>query len=106
MQIIEIQARLNGAHRNQSGEGTLSIPEGWAVIPEDMELPESFPFVDIETERYTPEDAEPYMVVTVMTAREVPEPEPEPEPEPTQLDRVEAQAMYTALMTDTLLEEE
>lgn len=25
---------------------------------------------------------------------------------PTQLDRVEAQAMYTALMTDTLLEED
>lgn len=36
-----------------------------------------------------------------------PLPEPEPEPDaPTQLDRVEAQTMYTALMTDTLLEEE
>ena len=34
-----------------------------------------------------------------------PEPEPEPAP-PTQLDRVEAQAAYTALMTDTLLESE
>lgn len=30
----------------------------------------------------------------------------EPEPAPTQLDRIEAQAAYTALMTDTLLEEE
>ena len=30
--------------------------------------------------------------------------QPEPEPEPTQLDRVEAQATYTAMMTDTLLE--
>ena len=29
---------------------------------------------------------------------------PEPEPKPTQLDRVEAQATYTAIMTDTLLE--
>lgn len=29
---------------------------------------------------------------------------PEPEPEPTQLDRIEAQATYTAMMTDTLLE--
>lgn len=36
-----------------------------------------------------------------------PLPEPEPTPAaPTQLDRVEAQTMYTALMTDTLLEEE
>ena len=34
-----------------------------------------------------------------------PLPEPEPEPEvPSQLDRVEAQATYTAMMTDTLLE--
>lgn len=36
-----------------------------------------------------------------------PEPLPEPEPAgPTQLDRIEAQAMYTAMMTDTLLQEE
>lgn len=27
----------------------------------------------------------------------------EPEPKPTQLDRIEAQAAYTALMTDTLI---
>ena len=33
----------------------------------------------------------------------LPEPEPVPE-EPTQLDRVEAQVAYTAMMTDTLLE--
>ena len=33
----------------------------------------------------------------------LPEPEPVPE-EPSQLDRVEAQATYTAMMTDTLLE--
>ena len=33
--------------------------------------------------------------------------EPEPEPEtPSQLDRVEAQVTYTAMMTDTLLESE
>lgn len=30
----------------------------------------------------------------------------EPDPPPTQMDRLEAQATYTALMTDTLLEEE
>lgn len=29
----------------------------------------------------------------------------EPDPRPTQLDRIEAQALYTALMTDTLIEE-
>lgn len=31
---------------------------------------------------------------------------PEPsDPQPTQLDRIEAQALYTAMMTDTLIEE-
>ena len=36
----------------------------------------------------------------------VPVPAPNPVPdEPSQLDRVEAQAVYTAMMTDTLLEE-
>lgn len=32
------------------------------------------------------------------------EPESPADPEPTQLDRIEAQATYTAMMTDTLLE--
>lgn len=49
MKIIEIQALSIGAHRNQSGEFS-SVPEGWAVIPEDMEIPSTFPFVDIVVE--------------------------------------------------------
>ena len=46
---------------------------------------------------------------SVWTEPPAPEPMPDPEPvapQPTQLDRVEAQALYTALMTDTLLEDE
>lgn len=35
----------------------------------------------------------------------LPEPEQPSDPQPTQLDRIEAQALYTALMTDTILEE-
>ena len=73
MRIIEIQPLSNGAHHNQ--EGTFrTVPAGWAVIPPDMEIPETFPFVDIEVDGQT---------VTSMTAGVVPEPEPEPEPEPT-----------------------
>ena len=71
MKYIEIAALPNGAHRNQETDAVLS-PEGWAVIPEELEIPESFPFVDITAESGT---------VTSMTAREVPEPEPEPETE-------------------------
>lgn len=80
MQIIEIAALPNGAHRNQTGTFR-AIPEGWAVVPEGLAIPQAFPFVSIEVE-----DG----VVTGMTAGTVPEPEPEPEPEPTIDERVTA----------------
>lgn len=95
MQIIEIKALENGAHNNQTSDAITSPPPGWAVIPVGMKIPETFPFVDIEVEGN---------VVVKMTAGTVPEPEPEPTPEPTQLDRIEAQSTYTAMMTGTLLE--
>ena len=73
MLIIEITALENGAHRNQTG-AFRTIPDGWAEVPSSIEIPDTFPFVDIEVENG---------VVTSMTAGVVPEPEPEPEPEPT-----------------------
>ena len=69
MHIIEITALASGAHRNQNGDLT-AVPEGWAVIPEEIELPDSFPFVNLVTEGQT---------VVSMTAGVVPEPEPIPE---------------------------
>ncbi len=72
MRIIEINESENGAHRNQTTVGNNAVPEGWAVIPDDIEFPSTFPFVDI-----TVEDG----VVTSMTAGVMPPPEPEPEPE-------------------------
>ena len=50
MRIIEIEALENGAHRNQTNSTDMPIPEGWAVIPDDMELPYSFPFVYVTVE--------------------------------------------------------
>ena len=85
MRIIEIEVLDNGAHRNQNG--TLSyVPKGWAVIPDTIEIPDTFPFVNIEVE-----DG----VVIKMTAGVVPEPTPIPEPEPSVEERV------TALETET-----
>lgn len=49
MLIIEINALDNGAHRNQSWNGS-SIPDGWAVVPDDMET-ENFPFGEVTVER-------------------------------------------------------
>lgn len=47
MKLIEIQALPNGAHRNQEGNFK-AIPEGYAQIPDDMVIPDTFPFVNIE----------------------------------------------------------
>lgn len=76
MQMIEIASHGNGAHGNQTYHGFL--PEGWAIIPEGIEIPDTFPFVDI-----TVEDFEGRAVVATMTAGAVPEPAPVPEREPT-----------------------
>lgn len=95
MKIIEITALSNGAHRNQTGNFS-TIHDGWAFIPDGMETP-NFPFGDVEVE-----EINGIMTVTKWTAGEIPE--PEPDPEPTQLDHIEAQTTYTAMVTGTLLE--
>lgn len=77
MRLIEIKAQENGAHNNQTINGTVAVPEGWAVIPDDMEL-ESFPFGDVVAE-----EIDGVMTVTGWVPGVIPEPEPEPEPEPT-----------------------
>lgn len=75
MKIIEIAPLDNGAHRNQSG-GLSVVPEGWAVIPADMET-ENFPFGDVEVA-----EVNGVMTVTKWIPGVMPEPEPIPEPEP------------------------
>ena len=74
MKLIEVVALSNGAHRNQMCNFEMPVPDGWAVIPEDMTIPDTFPYVNITVDGTT---------VTSMMAGVVPEPEPEPEPEPT-----------------------
>lgn len=71
MRIIEIKALENGAHINVIGE-VGAVPEGCAVIPEDMETP-NFPFGDVEVE-----EKGGVMTVTKWIARDV-EPMPTPE---------------------------
>ena len=71
--IIKIEPNDNGSHINQSTVPKI-IPDGWALVPSDMEIPDTFPFMNIEVN-----DG----IVTSMTAGIVPEPEPlEPEPQP------------------------
>lgn len=93
MRIIEIVALSNGAHRNQIGN-FMVIPDGWAVIPVDMETPASFPFVGVVAE-----DVNGVMTVTSMTEGEFPAPTPTQETEPTELERLRADIDYIAVMT-------
>ena len=97
MRIIEIAALSNGAHRNQSPNSLSVIPNGWAIVPDDLSTP-NFPFGDLETLM-----VDGMLTVTKWIPGVVPNSEPEVH-EPSQLDIIEAQVTYTAMMTDTLLE--
>ena len=112
MRIVKIEGNPNGSHHNHFADHITTVPEGWAMIPDGFAVPDSFPFVDLEAEEQihyrkvvTLEGLveQPFtaMTVTAMTEREVP---PAPEPEPSWQERQEAQLVYTAMMTDTLLE--
>ena len=70
MTIIEVAPLSNGAHLNQTGAHFETIPEGWAVIPEEL-LPvweAAAPFVSVI--------AESGVVTELMPGRRQ-EPEPE-----------------------------
>lgn len=71
MTIIELAPLKNGAHRNQTTSGLLPVPNGWAVIPEEMAIPETFPFVGVEAQAG---------IATALTPGTVPKPESEPIP--------------------------
>lgn len=79
VKIIKIETLGNGVHCYCTSDNLLVIPEGWAVIPDDMETP-NLPYGDI-----TVEEIEGVPTVTSWTPREMPvvEPTPEVEAEPT-----------------------
>lgn len=79
MKIIKIEPCGNGAHANQTSSSTFPVPDGYALIPDDMPIPDTFPFVDIEVEGDNPP------IVTKMTAGVVP-----PPPEPSVEERIAA----------------
>lgn len=97
MLIVEIVALENGAHRNQKADylTAANLPNGWAIVPDDMTIPNTFPFVDIIVEGNT---------VTSMTAGVVPTPEPEPEPGPTTEERIAALEEQVAQADNTAIE--
>lgn len=102
MNLIKIAALDNGAHANRNTPWETTVPDGWACIPAGVEIPDSYPFVDIETA-----DVDGVPTVTAMTAREVPEDDtPAPEPAPTLEEQVAAlQAENEKLTTQIAAQE-
>lgn len=78
--IIKIEQNANGSHENQS-ETPKIIPQGWAVVSGNIEIPKTFPFVNLKIENG---------VVVEMTAGELPPPAPATDPEPTTEERLTA----------------
>lgn len=76
MTIIKIEPHSNGAHDNCTyndvSPDTFQVPEGYAIVPDDMPIPETFPFVNITVTKTKPPR------VKTMTAGVVPPPEPVP----------------------------
>jgi hypothetical protein len=96
MHIIDLTPLEKGVYNDHKADHITAPPEGWAMIPEDMELPSTFPRLgSIEAEEITHqyevenEDGEKeqrertILTVTKMTEGTVPEPV---EPEPTEME--------------------
>ena len=91
MTIIEIQPQSNGAHRNQTIQGGMACPDGWAIIPADVSIPATYPFVTLTVEGQTVTGMEPGVV-------------PEPEiPAPTEMEQLRADIDFVAAMTGVSL---
>lgn len=97
--VIDINCKKHKFHEIQTNSAWGSNPYGddYAVVPDDMvpSIMETRGFCDIELNEDGTE-------VVSFTALEIPE-IPIAVAQPSQLDIIEAQVTYTALMTDTLL---
>ena len=108
--FIQIEKNADGSHASQHGG---SLQKGWAYWDTDqVPMPETFPWVEIETAEVSHKagmDGEKGLLpaftqLEVVSATEGEVIEVETVVSPTQLDRIEAQVTYTAMMTDTMME--
>ncbi len=120
MHIINLTPLEEGVYNDHKADHITAPPKGWAMIPDDMVLPSTFPRlgslkaenithpyeVDVEVKNEETGEVEivieqrerVIMTVTEMTEGTLPEPEPEVEPEPT------AEEMLNAMLGVTSYE--
>lgn len=108
--FVQLEKNADGSRAFQCGG---DMQEGQAYWNTDaVPLPERFPWVEIETQVIAHEavmDGEKVLLpaftrLEVVSATEGEVIEVETVVAPTQLDRIEAQVTYTAMMTDTMME--
>ena len=110
--FIQLEKSFDGSRGYQSGGDMQENQAYWNT--NQVPLPAKFPWVEIETQEVHHEavmDGEKVLIpaftrLEVVSAVDGEEIEVEEVVLPTQLDRIEAQVMYTALVTDSLLEED
>ena len=108
--FVQLEKNANGSRTFQCGGDMQDGHAYWNV--EQVPLPEKFPWVEIETAEVSHEavmDGEKVLIpaftrLEVVSAENGEEIEVETVATPTQLDRIEAQVTYTAMMTDTMME--
>lgn len=108
--FIQLKKNFDGSRGYQSGGDMQNDQAYWNtdVVP----LPEKFPWVEIETAEVSHEavmDGEKVLIpaftrLEVVSAENGEEIEVETVASPPQIDRIEAQVTYTAMMTDTMME--
>ena len=119
MHIIQLEALEEGVYNDHKADHITEPPEGWAMIPDDMELPSTFPRLgekpevqeitytyDVEVQKINEETGEmetvkeqrerTILTVTKMTEGTLPDPV---EPEPTETEQLRADIDYLAIMT-------
>lgn len=96
MKLIEIKKLESGGHDNVTIDYITEIPEGWAVIPDDMDTP-NFPFGDVAVR-----DFDGVMTVVKWTPGELPEPTPHEKPI-TEAEQLRADIDYLAVMMGVTL---
>ena len=107
MKIIRKTANPNGAYSPIQSWGYGEVPNGYAIVPDTLDTADFYNyngFITLTIEgdtvaAYTPN-------VEAWEAWKANLPTIVEEEVPSQLDRIEAQVAYIAMMTDTLLEEE
>ena len=110
MIIILKEAFENGGYSNMQTWDNLPIPETHALWPDTLDTTDFYAhngFVVLTIEQVEGVDTvtgyRPNVKAWEAWKATLPDPEDVTE-EPTQIDRIEAQVTYTAMMTDTLLE--